>query len=114
MTADVGAAKRSFYGALFGWETEDYPGGGGYVLIRVGGEAVGGMMVRAAGVRGDAAGLGRLRHGGRRRCRRPPGRRPWAARYSARRKTSPTSVASASCKIPQGATLCAMQYLKRA
>ena len=43
MTADIEAAKR-FYGALFGWETEDYPGGGGYVLVKVGGEAVGGMM----------------------------------------------------------------------
>ena len=30
MTTDVEAA-RSFYGALFGWETEDYPGGNGYV-----------------------------------------------------------------------------------
>ena len=35
---------RRFYGALFGWETEDYPGGEGYVMVKVGGEAVGGMM----------------------------------------------------------------------
>ena len=44
MTTDV-AAARSFYGALFGWETEDYPGEGmNYVMVKVGGEAVGGMM----------------------------------------------------------------------
>ncbi len=44
MTADIDAAKR-FYGALFGWETEDYPGEGmNYVLVKVGGEPVGGMM----------------------------------------------------------------------
>ena len=28
----------------FGWQTEDYPGGEGYVMVKVGGEAVGGMM----------------------------------------------------------------------
>ena len=44
MTPDVEAA-RSFYGALFGWKTEDYPGQGmNYVMVQVGGEAVGGMM----------------------------------------------------------------------
>ncbi|MBK8751425.1 MAG: VOC family protein [Candidatus Competibacteraceae bacterium] len=43
MTTDATAA-RSFYSALFGWETEDYPGGNGYVMVKVGGEAVGGMM----------------------------------------------------------------------
>ena len=43
MTTDV-AAARQFYGALFGWETEDYEGGSGYVLVKVGGDAVGGMM----------------------------------------------------------------------
>ncbi len=43
MTTDVAAAKQ-FYGALFGWETEDYEGGSGYVMVKVGGEAVGGMM----------------------------------------------------------------------
>lgn len=42
MTADV-AAARAFCGALFGWETEDCPGGG-YVPVKVGGETVGGMM----------------------------------------------------------------------
>jgi predicted enzyme related to lactoylglutathione lyase len=46
MTTDVAAARR-FYGALFGWETEDYPVEGmNYVLIKVGGEEVGGMMAR--------------------------------------------------------------------
>ena len=45
MTTDVAAARR-FYGALFGWETEDYPVEGmHYVMVKVGGEAVGGMMV---------------------------------------------------------------------
>ena len=44
MTTDV-AAARPFYGALFGWETEDYPSEGmQYVLVKVSGEAVGGMM----------------------------------------------------------------------
>ena len=44
MTTDVETA-RSFYSALFGWETEDYPGEGmNYVLVKVSGEAVGGMM----------------------------------------------------------------------
>lgn len=44
MTPDVEAA-RSFYGALLGWETEDYPVEGmNYVMVKVSGEAVGGMM----------------------------------------------------------------------
>ena len=44
MTTDVSAARK-FYGALFGWEIEDYPGENvNYPLIKVGGEAVGGMM----------------------------------------------------------------------
>jgi len=44
MTTDV-AAARQFYGALFGWETEDAPGEGmQYVMVKVNGEAVGGMM----------------------------------------------------------------------
>ncbi len=44
MTTDVGAA-RQFYGVLFGWETEDYPVEGmNYVMVKVGGEAVGGIM----------------------------------------------------------------------
>lgn len=44
MTTDV-AAARAFYGELFGWETEDYPGAEApYVMVKVGGEAVGGMM----------------------------------------------------------------------
>ena len=44
MTTDVEAAKR-FYGALFGWETEEFLGAGmPYTLIKVDGEPVGGMM----------------------------------------------------------------------
>jgi predicted enzyme related to lactoylglutathione lyase len=44
MTTDV-AAAQPFYGALFGWETEDYPVEGmNYVMIKVGGAAVGGRM----------------------------------------------------------------------
>jgi len=44
MTTDV-AAARPFYGALLGWETEDYPVEGmNYVMVKVGGEAVSGMM----------------------------------------------------------------------
>lgn len=44
MTTDVEPA-RSFYGALFGWETEDYPmAEGNYVVVKVGGESVGGLM----------------------------------------------------------------------
>jgi len=43
MTTDVAAAQQ-FYGALFGWQTEDDPSGEGYVMVKVGGEAVGGMM----------------------------------------------------------------------
>ncbi len=44
MTSDVDAAKQ-FYGALFGWETEAFLGAGmPYTLVKVGGEAVGGMM----------------------------------------------------------------------
>lgn len=44
MTTDVGAARR-FYGALFGWETEDYPvEGTNYVMVKVGGDPVGGLM----------------------------------------------------------------------
>ncbi len=44
MTPDSGAA-RPFYGALFGWETEDSPGEGtNDVPVKVGGAAVGEMM----------------------------------------------------------------------
>lgn len=44
MTTDV-AAARQFYGALFGWETEDDPvAETNYVMVKVGGEAVAGMM----------------------------------------------------------------------
>ena len=47
MTADLGAA-RQFYGALLGWEFEDFPSDDGesmaYVMVKVDGEAVGGMM----------------------------------------------------------------------
>ena len=42
MTTDVAAAKQ-FYGALFGWQTKDDPGGEGYAMVNVGGEAVDGM-----------------------------------------------------------------------
>ena len=36
MTLDSGAA-RPFYGALFGWETEDYPSEGiNYVMVKLG------------------------------------------------------------------------------
>lgn len=44
LTTDATAA-RQFYSALFGWETEDYLGAGvPYTLVKVGGEAVGGIM----------------------------------------------------------------------
>jgi uncharacterized protein len=46
-TTDVEGAKR-FYGGLFGWEGEDvHPGEGmTYTILRLGGEAVGGMFER--------------------------------------------------------------------
>ena len=44
MTTDV-AAAQPFYGAWFGWETEEFLGAGmPYTLIKVDGNAVGGMM----------------------------------------------------------------------
>ena len=38
------AAAAEFYGALFGWETEEMPGSGGYRVIRNGERSNGGMM----------------------------------------------------------------------
>lgn len=44
MTTDVASAKQ-FYGALFGWTTEDDSNTGvDYTLIKVGGEQAGGIM----------------------------------------------------------------------
>ena len=113
MTADVAAARR-FYGALFGWETEDYPSEGmKYVMVKVGGEAVGGMMalppecagmppawgvyVTVADVDATARRVEEL--GGK--LLRPPEDIPDVGRFCV-------------LQDPQGATLCAMQYLKRA
>ena len=113
MTLDGGAA-RPFYGALFGWETEDYPSEGmKYVMVKVGGEAVGGMMALppecagtppAWGVYVTVADVGATARrveelGGK--LLRPPADIPDVGRFCVRQD-------------PQGATLCAMQYLKRA
>lgn len=44
MTTDTGAAKQ-FYSSLFGWETEAVSiEGGEYTVVKVDGEAVGGIM----------------------------------------------------------------------
>ena len=43
ITPDVEAAA-GFYGALFGWTTEEMPGAGGYRVIQNGGRNNGGMM----------------------------------------------------------------------
>lgn len=40
---DLSAAKI-FYGGLFGWETENFSGGGDYVLFKQGPTPVGGLM----------------------------------------------------------------------
>ena len=48
MTPDV-AAARSFYGALFGGAFEDFLGASApYTLVKVDGEAVGGMMASSS------------------------------------------------------------------
>jgi predicted enzyme related to lactoylglutathione lyase len=107
MTLDSGAA-RPFYGALFGWETEDYPSEGmKYVMVKVGGEAVGGMMalppecagmppawdvyVTVADVDATARRVEEL--GGK--LLRPPADIPDVSRFCGRQD-------------PQGATLCAI------
>ncbi len=112
MTTDV-AATRQFYGALFGWETEDDPGGSGYVLVKADGEAVGGMMalppecagmppawgvyVTVADVDATARQVETL--GGK--LRRPPEDIPDIGRFCV-------------LQDPQGATLCAITYQKPA
>ena len=111
MTTDV-AAARQFYGQLFGWETEDYCGGGtNYVLIKVNGEPVGGLMasppestgmppswgvyVTVADVDATARQVEVL--GGT--LLRPPADIPDVGRFCVLRD-------------PQGATLCAISYRK--
>lgn len=111
MTTDV-AAARQFYGELFGWETEDYPGEGmNYVLIKVGGESVGGLMalpsectgmppswgvyVTVADVDATARQVEVL--GGT--ILRPPSDIPDVGRFCV-------------LQDPQGATLCAISYRK--
>ena len=113
MTTDV-AAARPFYGALLGWETEDYPVEGmNYVMVKVGGEAVGGMMALPPECAGmppawgvyvtvddvDATARQVETLGGK--LLRPPEDIPDVGRFCV-------------LQDPQGATLCAMQYLKRA
>lgn len=52
MTRDVDGAKR-FYGPLFGWETESFPMGDmDYTVLKVDGQAVGGMMGMPGGCEG--------------------------------------------------------------
>ena len=109
MTLDSGAA-RPFYGALFGWETEDSLGEGtNDGPVKVGGEAVGGMMalppecagmpsaggvyVTVADVDATARRVEEL--GGK--LLRPPADIPDVGRFCVRQD-------------PQGATLCAIVY----
>lgn len=113
MTPDVAAARR-FYGALFGWETEDHPGEGmRYVMVKVGGEAVGGMMAPPPECAGmppawgvyvtvdDADAIARQVEvlGGK--LLRPPEDIPGVGRFCV-------------LQDPQGATLCAIAYPKPA
>lgn len=53
MTRDLDGSKK-FYSELLGWQLEETPMGGGpgqrYVVIKAGGEAVGGMMAMPKGV----------------------------------------------------------------
>ena len=110
MTTDV-AAARQFYGALFGWETEDYEGGSGYVMVKVSGEAVGGMMAAPPECAGmppawgvyvtvadvDATARQVEARGGK--LLRPPEDIPDIGRFCV-------------LQDPQGATLCAITYRK--
>jgi len=53
MTTDVKAAKK-FYTSIFGWETEKAPMEGmEYTMVKVGGEAVGGVMQAPAECEGQ-------------------------------------------------------------
>ena len=109
ITPDVDAAIP-FYRALFGWETEAFPGTGTpYTLLKVDGEAVGGMMTLSATGGGQHPGwsvcvtvddvdatarqvetlVGKLR--------RPPEDVPGFGRFCV-------------LQDPQGATLCALTY----
>lgn len=109
LTTDV-AAARQFYAALFGWETERYPGGSfDYTLVKVDGEAVGGIMTLPPECAGmppswgvyvtvndvEATARDAERLGGK--LLRPPEDIPEVGRF---------------CVVqdPQGATLCAIQY----
>lgn len=113
MTTDV-AGARQFYGALFGWKTEDYPGAGfNYTLVKVGGESVGGMMALPPDCTGmppcwgvyvtvndvDATASQVEALGGK--LLRPPMDIPEVGRFCV-------------LQDPQGAALCAIQYLSRA
>lgn len=111
MTTDVDAAKR-FYGALFGWETEEFLGAGmPYTLVKVGGEAVGGMMATTPQCEGipphwsvyitvndvDAVARQAEEQGGK--VVYPPTDIPTVGRFCV-------------LQDPQGATLCAITYQK--
>lgn len=109
MTPDVEAAKQ-FYSALFGWETEEFLGAGmPYTLVKVGGEAVGGMMAPSSDCAGkppawgvcvtvddvDATARQVETLGGK--VLRPPEDIPEVGRFCV-------------LQDPQGATLCAITY----
>jgi len=112
MTPDPEAARR-FYASLFGWETEEAPMEGmKYTLIKVDGEAVGGIMAVPPEAQGmppmwgvyvtvsdvDATAARAEELGGR--ILRPPMDIPQVGRFCV-------------LQDPQGATLCAITYVPR-
>lgn len=74
MTTDQEAAK-TFYGTLFGWQTEDMQMEGvTYTVVTAGDEPVGGIMQQPDESRDPPPCLGTLRHCRQCRCNRRHGR----------------------------------------
>ena len=67
--ADDTAKAREFWGSLFGWEFEDYPGPSEYHMTRLGEQQGGGDLERGARQARHAAVLRRRRHQRERRAR---------------------------------------------
>ena len=107
-TTDPDDAKR-FYGELFGWQTDEIPGGGVYTMARLDGETVAGITEqpepqRAAGVPPNWFNYVTVAGADESAARASPRRGPAssAARCTPARSTSGTRRGWRSSPIPPG------------